>query len=208
MTDSPQHEGETAHESSEVPPEFASTFQGVGEYPFEQTRNLRHGPDLHPDLLPLLPLVGRWRGRGQGGYPDIDDFMYAQELEFAHDGRPFLYYRARSWIIEPDGTAVRPAAQEVGWWRPISSKNPKRPEVELLLAQPTGIMELYYGHVDGTKIELATDAVMRSPHAKEVTASQRLYGLVEGALMYAIEMAAEGKPMTPHLSARLERIEG
>lgn len=206
MTEQPQ--SPDAAGNGEVPPEFASTFQSVEEYPFEETHNLRHGPDLHPDLLPLLPLVGKWRGRGQGGYPNIDDFMYAQELEFSHDGRPFLFYRSRSWIIDAEGTAVRPAAQEVGWWRPIESKDPKKPEVELLLSQPTGVMELYYGHVDGTKIELATDAVLRSPHAKEVTAMHRLYGLVEGALMYAIEMAAEGQPMTPHLSARLERTAG
>jgi hypothetical protein len=62
--------------------------------------------------------------------------------------------------------------------------------------------------VDGTKIEIATDAVVRSPQAKEVTAGKRLYGLVEGALMYAQELAAEGKPLSPHLSASLTRVSG
>lgn len=193
---------------SDVPEGFASTFEAVGPYPFEETADLRTGPSLHDDLLPLLPLVGRWRGRGQGGYPDVDDFMYAQEVTFAHDGRPFLHYTARAWIIDDDGKAVRPAAQETGWWRPVAGKDPNRPEVEVLLAHPTGILDLYYGHVEGTRIEIATDAVVRSPQAKEVTASKRLYGIVEGALMYAVEMAAEGRPLTPHLSARLDRIEG
>ncbi|WP_100448603.1 nitrobindin family protein [Glycomyces xiaoerkulensis] len=193
---------------NEVPPEFASTYEKVDPYPFEETHDLREGPSLHDDLLPLLPLVGRWRGRGQGGYPGTEDFMYAQELTFAHDGRPFLHYTARSWIIDADGKAVRPAAQETGWWRVIGGDDPKKPEVEVLLAHPTGILDLYYGHVDGVQIELATDAVVRSPKAKEVTAAKRLYGLVEGALMYAVEMAAEGNPLTPHLSARLDRIAG
>ncbi|THV43372.1 FABP family protein [Glycomyces buryatensis] len=192
----------------EVPEEFASTFAKVEPYPFEETDDLREGPNLHDDLLALLPLVGRWRGRGQGGYPGIDDFMYGQEMSFTHDGRPFLKYSARAWLIDEDGKPIRPAAQETGWWRVVKGEDPKRPEVEVLLAHPTGILDLYYGHVDGTKIEIATDAVVRSPQAKEVTAGKRLYGIVEGALMYAQEMAAEGNPMTPHLSARLGRISG
>lgn len=192
----------------EVPAEFASTFAKVEPYPFEETDDLRQGPNLHDDLLPLLPLVGRWRGRGQGGYPGTEDFLYAQEIAFLHDGRPFLRYHARSWIIDADGKPVRPAAQETGWWRVVPGEDEKRPEIEVLLAHPTGILDLYYGHVDGTRIEIATDAVVRSPQAKEVTAGKRLYGLVEGALMYAQEMAAEGNPMTPHLSARLDRVAG
>ncbi|GAA2127792.1 FABP family protein [Glycomyces algeriensis] len=192
----------------EVPEEFASTFQKVEPYPFEETDDLRRGPNLHDDLLPLLPLVGRWRGRGQGGYPGTEDFLYAQEISFLHDGRPFLRYHARSWIIDADGKPVRPAAQETGWWRVVQGNDPKRPEIEVLLSHPTGILDLYYGHVDGTRIEIATDAVVRSPQAKEVTAGKRLYGLVEGALMYAQELAAEGKPLSPHLSASLSRVAG
>ena len=193
---------------SEVPEEFASTYEKVDAYPFEETGDLRSGPSLHDDLVPLLPLVGHWRGRGQGGYPGVEDFMYAQEVSFTHDGRPFLRYEARAWVIDEDGKPVRPAARESGWWRIVKGEDPKRPDVEVLLAHPTGILDLYYGHVDGTRIEMATDAVVRSPQAKEVTASKRLYGIVEGALLYAVEMAAEGKPLTPHLSARLDRIEG
>ncbi|WP_025272813.1 FABP family protein [Haloglycomyces albus] len=194
-------------QESDVPEEFATTYQSVEPYPYEETNNLRKGPDLHGDLLPLLPLVGKWRGRGQGGYPDVEDFFYAQEVEFSHDGRPFLYYRARSWIVDADGKAIRPAAQESGYWK-IETGKGNQPEVEAMIAHPTGIQELFYGQAKGTQIEVGTDAVMRSPHAKEVTAEKRLYGIVEGALMYAIEMAAEGHPMTPHLSARLERVEG
>jgi hypothetical protein len=79
-------------------------------------------------------------------------------------------------------------------------------ELEVLLATPTGIMELHVGRVTGHQVELATDAVLRTATAKEVTAGRRLYGIVDGALLYAQEMAAVGQPMTPHLSARLTRI--
>jgi THAP4-like, heme-binding beta-barrel domain len=181
----------------------------VAEYPYEETHDLRTGPDLHPALLGLLPFVGVWRGRGRGGYPTLErDFDYAQEVRFSHDGRPFLAYESRAWLIEDDGSAIRPAGREVGWWRPVQRDGKATDELEVLLTNPTGIMELYVGRVDHLKVELATDAVVRTVTAKEVNAGQRLYGIVEGALLYAQEMSAVGQPLSPHLSARLLRVAG
>jgi hypothetical protein len=179
----------------------------VEPYPFEETFDLRHGPDLHPSLLGLLPYVGKWRGRGRGGYPTIEaDFDYAQELTISHDGRPFLHYDSRAWLLDEESKPIRPAGREVGWWRPVGDG--QGDEIEALLSSPTGIMELYFGRIDGLKIEMATDYVIRTPTAKEVNGAHRLYGIVEGALLYAHEMAAVGQPLTPHLSARLLRVGG
>jgi hypothetical protein len=197
-----------------------------GPYPYEETHDLRTGPDLHPALLGLLPYVGVWRGRGRGGYSTIDDFTYAQEVRFSHDGRPFLAYESRSWLLDADDQPVRPAAREVGWWRPVGWTGPpaggaersprssgpndvtQSDDVEILLAHPTGFLELYVGKIDGLKVEVVTDAVVRTVTAKEVRAGHRLYGIVEGALMYAYDMAAVGEPLQPHLAARLERVGG
>lgn len=176
----------------------------VEAYPYEETHDLRAGPDLHPALLGLLPFVGVWRGRGRGGYPTIDDFTFAQEVRFSHDGRPFLAYESRTWLLDDNDQPIRAAAREVGWWRPSADKD----ELEVLLAHPTGFLELYVGRVDGVKVELITDAVVRSVSAKEVRAGHRLYGIVDGALMYAYDMAAVGQPKQPHVSARLERVAG
>ncbi len=57
-------------------------------------------------------------------------------------------------------------------------------------------------------MEFVTDAVVRTSTAKEVTAGHRLFGIVEGALLYAQDMAAVGQPLSPHLSARLIRVAG
>jgi len=76
----------------------------------------------------------------------------------------------------------------------------------VLLAHPTGIVETYYGHVDGARVELATDVVARTATAKEYNAAHRLYGLVEGDLMWVMEMAAVGHPLGAHVSARLKRV--
>lgn len=145
-------------------------------------------------------LVGTWRGEGIGGYPTIEDFRYGQELEISVvAGKPFLAHRSHSWHLA-DG---RPLAREVGWWRPHDDR-----EVELVLAHPTGVVEIYLGRVDGVRVELATDVVARTPSAKEVNGEHRLYGLVEGGdLAYAIDLAAVGQSLQPHLSARLQRVE-
>jgi hypothetical protein len=138
-----------------------------------------------------------------GGYPTIGgDFRYGQEVSFSHAGKPVLAYASRTWGLEGE-LAGRQLAAETGWWRGQPDGG-----VELLLAHPTGILELYVGEVTGAKIELRTDAVVRSPTAKEVSAGHRLYGLVEGELMYAVDMAMVGQPLTPHLSARLGRVPG
>ena len=171
----------------------------------DETVDLRSGPDLHPALLPLLPLVGIWRGTGKGGYPTIDDFDYGQQVVFAHDGRPVLRYESRSWILSPEGEVIRPAAREAGWWRPGAGDG----DLEVLLAHPTGLVEVYVGRATGpARWELSTDLVARTATAKEVTGNHRLYGIVDGALMYAMDMAAVGQPLQPHLSARLERVAG
>ena len=90
---------------------------------------------------------------------------------------------------------------ECGFWRP-------QPEggLEVVLAHPTGITEIYLGRITGTKIEMATDAVVRTATAKEVTAGKRLYGMIGGDLGWAYDMAAVGQPLQSHLSAQLKRV--
>jgi hypothetical protein len=165
-------------------------------------------PELHAALEHLGFLVGTWRGLGVGGYPTIGQFRYEQEVVFGHDGRPFLHYASRSWIVDDAGERVRPAASEVGWWRPGAEPR----SVEAMLAHHTGVVEVYVGEVAFTKVELATDVVARTSTAKEVGGFKRLYGLVGGEdggekdLAYAIDMAAVGQPLQAHLSARLSRV--
>ncbi len=177
-------------------------------YPFEETHDLRTGPDLHPSLLGLLPFIGVWRGRGGGEYPTIESFEYAQEIRISHDGRPFLFYESRAWLVKPDGEPIRPAFREVGWWRVVMDGNNATDEVEALYVSPTGVQELYLGMITGVRLEMSTDAVVRTATAKEVTAGHRLYGIVDRALLYAQDMAATGQPLTPHLAAKLARVGG
>ena len=160
----------------------------------------RTGPEPHPAIAPLAFLLGTWAGAGVVGYPTIESARFGQEITFSHNGKPFLAYTSRTWLLAEDGTIGRPLAMEVGFWRP-------QPEgqLEVLLSHPTGISEIYLGAVSGTKVEMATDAVLRTATAKEVTAGKRLYGLVGADLAYAYDMAAVGQPLQPHVSAQLKR---
>lgn len=170
------------------------------------TANLREGAELNDACLALLPLVGVWRGEGQVDYPTIDGpVRYAQELTIAHDGRPFLFHQARSWLLDENGDVIRQAAREVGWWRPQQDDT-----IELLLAHNTGILEVFYGKPRSqTSWELSTDAVVRSTSAKDVTGAKRLYGIIaDGDLGYVEERAMVGQPLQPHTSAQLTRVAG
>ncbi|NIH77818.1 FABP family protein [Amycolatopsis viridis] len=170
------------------------------------TANLREGENLNDACLALLPLVGVWRGEGEVNYPTIEGpRRIAQQLTIAHDGRPFLYHEARSWLLDDEGNVIRAAAREVGWWRPQADDT-----IELLLAHNTGIVEVFYGKPrNQTSWELGTDAVVRTSTAKEVTGAQRLYGLVNnGDLGYVEERAMVGEPMQPHVSLYLKRVVG
>ena len=156
--------------------------------------------DLHPACVPIAWLLGGWDGEGVVEYPTIKRLAFAQRIEFTHVGKPFLAYISRTWEIDQAGAKLRPLATETGYWRPQPDN-----EIEVLLAQPTGFVEAYVGEIRGPQIELRTDAVVRMPTAKEYTAGHRLYGQVNGQLMWAYEMAAMGLPLQPHASAALAR---
>lgn len=158
--------------------------------------------DLAPECAPVAWLLGTWHGEGVGGYPTIDDFRFEQEVTFSQNGKPFLAYTSRSWILDADGSRVRPAAMETGFWRPQDSGR-----LEVLLSHPTGFAEVWEGSVDGPRLEIRTDVVARTTSAKEYTGGHRMYGLVEGDLMWAFDMAAVGEALQPHLSARLVRAQ-
>ena len=159
-------------------------------------------PALHESLQHLEFLVGEWQGLGVVGYPTITEARYEQEISFSHDGRPFLAYISKTWLIDEDANRLKPSGSETGFWR--AGKDPR--DVEVMLAHPTGIVEIYVGEVVFHKIELTSEVVARTETAKDVKGLSRLYGLVEGDLAYAIDLAAMGQKLQSHLSARLQKI--
>lgn len=160
--------------------------------------------DLHADLMPVAWLLGTWHGNGQGDYASTEPFTYEQEVVFAHDTRAFLHYFSRTWRTDDEGNRTGPGDLETGFLR-VHPDGSGKAGLELLLAHPTGYAEVWYGEADGPRLTLATDLVARTETATEYNAGQRMYGLVEGALMYAYDKAADGHEMQPYQWGRLER---
>ena len=177
-------------------------MSGPTELPVPDTADVHTGPEVSEELLSVLPLLGEWHGEGQAAGTG-GDHRFGQWVRFSHDGRGFLAYDSRTWRLTDDGQVVGPDIRETGFWRPRGDGD----EVELLVAGAEGVLEIYVGAArTTTSWELATDVVARTPDAPEVTRAVRLYGIVDGALMYAVDRAVGGGDLRPTMSARLERI--
>lgn len=171
-------------------------------------------PELHLRVLPLAWLLGRWEGAGVGRDHAGVEYRFGQELVVGHDGRAFLSYDSASWVLDDEGRATAPGPRETGYVRPVAAGagDTAAPEdgepvhdTELLLAHADGIVELYVGARDGARLELATDAVVRTADAPGRAAAKRLYGLVEGDLLWAWDSGEAGE-LDSTMSARLRKV--
>ena len=155
-------------------------------------------PPLHPDVAPLAGLLGTWRGEGEGHYPTITPFRYGEQVRFWHVGKPFLAYEQRTWAADDQ----RPLHAETGYWRAGPDGH-----VEVVLAHPTGIVEVLEGRLEAGRIDLASAGVVGTSTAKRVSATERHFELGGGVLRYSLAMAAVGVSLSPHLTAELRRVE-
>lgn len=187
--------------------------------------------DLAPELYPLSWLVGQWRGFGMLGYPSIPESPFVQDLVVDHDGGPYLRVVSTIWLADPEqsgpiaqemtgaeGAAALTPGQhwstETSYWRPVVGGPDGNgqgangaTELEVVVADPAGHLTVYVGQVRGPRIDLASDAVVRTATAAEVTGSTRTYGLVQSDLLWAYDLAAFGQSMQSYASGRLTRSE-
>lgn len=190
--------------------------------------------DLPIELTPFTFLIGSWQGSGVVSYPvgekpatEIEFFqsvsfrpMANGRLDFesiVQDGKGNLISSEKGYwmlsrpanegdagpgLLPGNGVSAITVREDLELWRNANGGF----DIEALIIQPSGIAELYFGQIKGARIDLATDAVLRSPNAKEYSSGQRVLGLVEGALLWAWDMAALGTPLKSHASARLEKV--
>lgn len=115
------------------------------------------GIDPHPAIEPIAFLLGTWTGPGRGEYPTIEPFTYTETVLFETFGKPFIAYTQRT--RGPDG----PLHAEAGYIRCLDDGS-----VEMTIAQPTGIAEIYTGTLDGQRLNFESAWVGRTPTAKRV----------------------------------------
>ena len=157
-------------------------------------------PDLHPLNAPLIPLLGGWQGPGEGAYPTIRSFSYDEMLTFAHVGKPFVALQQRT----KERASGMPLHAEAGYLRPQGDGT-----TELVLTQPSGIVEIHTGTITeteaGVEVDLRTEAVHMSPSAKLVRETRRRYVVEGDTLTCDFWMAAMGESLTHHLTSVLTR---
>ena len=157
--------------------------------------------DLNPALVGLAWLRGRWEGTGYREWPGEEKIQFAQQIDFVENGGDYLHYLAQLFTLDADGRPDAPLTLETGFWRATPDA-----EVDVVMCSPEGYSEIWYGKLQPGRVDLTTDAVVRSPLAPvEYTAGRRLYGHVDGKLMYSFDRATTSQTLRPYLWATLAR---
>lgn len=157
--------------------------------------------DLNPALVGLAWLRGRWEGTGYREWPGEDKIRFAQQVDFTDNGGDYLHYLCQGFEVDGLGRPVRAMFMETGFWRPLPDAS-----VDVMMASPEGFAEIWFGRITPARLDLVTDAVARTKDATvEYTAGRRLYGLVEGKLMFSFDRATTQHTLRPYLWATLER---
>ena len=153
---------------------------------------------VHARLGRLAELVGTWEGDGQGLWTAAEPFRYHELATISSDGRPFLAYRQRSTALA-DGA---PRHGEAGWFRPGAEDG----RAELVLAQPTGIVEVHRGRWEGDTLVLRATLVGRAETALSVTGVERRLHVEGDRLTYLLRIAMNDEELADHLAAELHRV--
>jgi len=160
---------------------------------------------------------------------------FTHRVSFSHDGTGHLNYSATAILAVAEGEQSVPLVAETGFWRlsrsatgadagpallPPTEQGAVRTvddveqlrtasggfPIEVSLAHSDGALELYLGEINGPRVDISTDAIVRSAGGKAYGAASRMYGLVDGHLLWAWDIAALGAEMASHASARLAKV--
>ena len=166
----------------------------------------------------------------------VTEFEFGQRVAFTNDGLPALNYNAFFWRLDEALTPLtsamgywrlaQPAGADIPGPGLLDGTAPEEGDrgldaegvaalrtedglpLEVSVVHPDGVDELYVGALQGARITLATDAVLRSRHARPYESASRMYGLVERQLLWSWDLGAFGNPLTSHASATLRKVSG
>ncbi|MDO4252414.1 MAG: FABP family protein [Rothia sp. (in: high G+C Gram-positive bacteria)] len=190
--------------------------------------------NLSPELVPFAWLLGSWEGTGSLWYQGEEGTPFGQTITFSQEGLPFLEYRAESFLLDDAGQRLRLLTLETGFWQLDRPQGPEdlgpglkaadpspvyadAASVEQLrnaddgfnilvsLSHPGGISETYSGLIKGPVVRMQTANILRDDISKDYAGSVRLWGLVQGDLMWDWEIADKQGKLHKHASAQLRK---
>lgn len=117
---------------------------------------------------------------------------------------------------EGSGTGAYPTIDDFAYLESITFGHagylrvPRPGSIEIVMAQPTGLAEIYEGAVVGGDAPLVIDvrsiSINATSTAKEVTITERTISVTGDEFHYTFRMAAVGQALQHHLSATLHRV--
>jgi THAP4-like, heme-binding beta-barrel domain len=143
----------------------------------------------------LAPLLGIWRGEGDGSFPTMEPFRYQEEIRFEDMGGDVAYFQ-RAW--DPASGMVLHA--EVGIWRATGEGT-----VVATVAQARRT-EVSEGTIRDGEFALTSTGTGSAEGVMPVTSSRRTYWLRGDVLAYEYATATRDMAVTEqHLSGTVRR---
>ncbi|WP_333810656.1 FABP family protein [Timonella senegalensis] len=185
--------------------------EGVLEYPRLETSGFVQEVTFDHDGGPYLRYESTIRLTPES-MPEVPDQMAEfdkLDAKLAGDDAPELI--SDDSAHDPADPELVVWSTETGYWRiapePHQGVPAGQTSLEVLLSDPAGRVAVYLGAAGDGKVQLVSDLIARTGTAAEVTASKRMYGNVNGNLMWVQSLAAFGNPLQDYVSATLTRVE-
>jgi hypothetical protein len=152
---------------------------------------------VNPAVRPLAFLLGAWEGEGVGLWSADPPFRYRERVDYYENGGPFVTYRQETSTLDAHVTLHR----ETGYLRPGPGSS-----LEMVVAQPTGLVEVHEGWVTDHRVELRSLVVGCTPRALAVTDVARILSVANDQLDYRLDLAMSHEALSPHLEGHLRRV--
>ena len=141
--------------------------------------------------------LGRWEGEGRGLWDGVPPFRYRESLAVeAVPERALLRLTQRTTV----GDSTELSHSEVGYLRLLPQL-----QLELVVAVPSGYVEIHTGRLEGGVIELSPQTLAVTPSARPLREVRGRMELADGTLHNTVGIAVHDEEVAPHVESWLRR---
>jgi len=150
-------------------------------------------------VAPFQRWLGLWEGEGRGLWDAAPPFRYRESLAIeAVPERAVLRLSQRTTV----GDSTELSHSEVGYLRLLPEL-----EVELVIAVPSGYVEVHTGRLEGAVMDLSQQTLGVTPSARPVRVVRRRMELADGTLHNTVGIAVHDEEVAAHVESWLRRRE-